>query len=314
MIVLGLAGPARAGKDTIADYLVRTYGFVKFAFSDELYREVREAFALDRTIDDSDSAPDTPQGEHILRSVETKDTPHPALTLDQCSDPEFRKVGFEMIRKLYRDGSPAALIGDEGLALSPRQVLQWWGTEYRRAQDPQYWVTATNKWLHGFRNLTPYPERRPQYFVNTTCRFPNEQAYIHTFRDGNVWHIRRDGIAQVNAHVSETPLPVLKGERELWNNDSKERLFSGIDRLLNSDAKFVRVEPELPMRYIAPEEFTKHIEACPQHPQWDSYKTSAECTCPKNEIVHPDVFKAAVRGIVESEEEKMRAEAYAKGH
>ena len=219
MILIGLAGQAGVGKDTVADYLVARYGFVKFAFSDALYREVTEAFVL----------PD----ESLLRDRARKELPTYALAGENCNDQDFTAV-------------MARFVGAGDLACSPRQILQWWGTEYRRAQDPEYWVSAASRWLHDYRRMFKYPEQRPQFFVNTTVRFPNEREFIHEHADGNVWHIRRGSAAPVAAHVSEAPLSVLEGERELYNNDTIGRLHLGIEMLLRTQARFVKVEPMLP--------------------------------------------------------------------
>jgi len=224
MILLGLAGHAGAGKDTVADFLASKYGFVKFSFSDALYREVAEAYGLH---------------EDDLRDRATKDVPQGYLAPDNCSDAGFVSIAIAELDKL------SAVSGGRYQSLSPRQVLQWWGTEYRRAQDADYWVKQAEAWISSVWGIFQYPEQRPQFFVNTSVRFPNERAWVRKFVNGNVWHIRRAGLTPVNAHVSETPLEVLDHERELFNNDTIDRLHNGVELLLSTQAKFVRVEPML---------------------------------------------------------------------
>lgn len=228
MIILGLSGAAGVGKDTIADYLVTRYGFEKFAFSDALYREVVEAFGL--------------KSEDILRDRATKELVQDALCLGNCKDKEF----ISIVNAVLASKFPLTQRYDTlDLPLSPRQILQWWGTEYRRAQDPDYWVKKTAEWLAGIPRLFAYPEQVPQHFVNTTVRFPNERQWVHDMK-GNVWHVFRRAAPAVNLHISENPLEIWPGERELYNNDSLERLHYGIDLLMTSGARFVAVEPELP--------------------------------------------------------------------
>lgn len=88
-------------------------------------------------------------------------------------------------------------------------------------------------------------------FVNTSVRFENERAWVKNW-EGNVWHLRRSSAAPVASHISETPLPVLEGEREIFNNYTLDYLYMGIDRLLSSNDQFVRLEPPAPM--VEPEE------------------------------------------------------------
>lgn len=226
MIVLGLAGAAGVGKDTVADYLVERYGFEKFAFSDALYREVVAAFGL--------------ESEDILRDRTMKEEPTELLALKNCRDEDYVKVG----RGLISGENPDTFFDLDTISLSPRFVLQTWGTEYRRAIDPDYWVKKTEEWLNAVPRLFAYPEQVPQFYVNTTVRFPNERQWVHD-TGGNVWHVMRRSAPAVNLHVSETPLEIWPGERELYNNDTLERLHYGIDLLMTTPARFVAVEPEL---------------------------------------------------------------------
>lgn len=229
MIVLGLAGHAGSGKDTVADYLVERYGFVKFSFSDALYREVAEAFGLE---DDS-----------LLRQRGAKELRDRKLALINCYETGFIDVAEDILR-----GDTVCSPIEQWN--SPRQILQWWGTQYRRAQNPNYWIEATDMWIDGIRQMFPYPELRPQYFVNTSVRFPNEREFIMSRAapwDGNVWHIHRDAATPVASHESETPLPVLDGERQIWNNYTIEYLHMGIDQLMSSNIPSIRIEPPEPM-------------------------------------------------------------------
>ncbi len=230
MIVLGLAGHAGSGKDTVADYLVERYGFIKFSFSDALYREVAAAFGL--------------ENEDLLRDRNTKEEPSHLLELLQCVNPEFYPVAMQKLETEYsRDLNPSL----DAMPLSPRWVLQTWGSEYRRGQDPNYWTLAAADWVARIRAMTPYPELRAQRFVNCSVRFANEREFIMSFGDSNIWHIHRDAAAPVNPHESETPLPVLEGEREIWNNYTIEYLRMGIDQLMNSSIPSIRIEPPEPM-------------------------------------------------------------------
>lgn len=235
MIVLGLAGQAGVGKDTVADYLVKAYGFVKFAFSDALYAEVQAAFGL--------------ENQDLLRDRATKEQPTERLSLQNCQDAGFV---FLVRNKFLFEESSISL----DCALSPRVILQLWGTEYRRAGNPHYWLEKNEDWLDAVARSFQYPEQAPQHFVNTTVRFENEREWIQTgawdYRwRGNVWHIHRQSVDPVAAHVSETPLAVLKGEREIYNNDSVARLHRAVDLLMQTQARFVKVMPMAP--YEVPE-------------------------------------------------------------
>lgn len=64
-----------------------------------------------------------------------------------------------------------ATLRDPQRKLPYRGLLQWWGTDYRRAQNPDYWV---EKW----HSATHVAANHNQIVLVDDCRFPNEYALL----------------------------------------------------------------------------------------------------------------------------------------
>ncbi|MBC8737235.1 hypothetical protein F6X40_10490 [Paraburkholderia sp. UCT31] len=148
-----------AGKDTAAGFL-RDKAFRRIAFADELYRQVADTFGV--TVE-------------FLNNRDTKELPLQELALRNCRDTRFVGVCRTLDADISRDEflfSPR----------SPRQVLQRWGTEYRRALDKDsYWLDIVRAEI----------DRSPgQNFVITDVRFPNEAKFV-TQLEGYLFRIRR---------------------------------------------------------------------------------------------------------------------------
>ena len=168
--IVAFTGLAGSGKDTAADVLVTHAGFTKLAFADPLRAEVAEAFSL-RT-DEFD----------LLTRRDTKDLPTSRLALCEC-----QQLGC--ISAVAR--ATAATVDDAWLHAprSPRTILQWWGTEYRRAQQANYWST---KMAIRIGHLSEMGQRR---FVIADCRFQNEAAAVRRM-GGYIWQVTRVAAAQ----------------------------------------------------------------------------------------------------------------------
>ena len=186
--IIALTGLAGTGKDTAADILATHCGFTKLAFADALRAEVQAAFNVPA---------------ELLTRRDLKEMPTAALALVECTDMGF--IGALVRASVYAE-MRAALT--QGIALdqhwlnaphSPRQILQWWGTEYRRAQRVNYWLELLRDRIRQLHAL----DGRSR-FVITDCRFENEAAMIRAM-GGVVWQITRDGVQSVEGqHASAT--------------------------------------------------------------------------------------------------------------
>ncbi|NJC87437.1 MAG: hypothetical protein FIB02_02730 [Desulfuromonas sp.] len=92
-----------------------------------------------------------------------------------------------------------------------RRLLQWWGTEYRRAQDPDYWTKAWG------RKVEQYDLTRTHILVDDV-RFMNELEVVRA-HGGLIVKIERPGFAGANNHSSETSLDDYHGWNAVVIND-----------------------------------------------------------------------------------------------
>lgn len=162
--IIGLHGLPGVGKDTIADYLCEHYGFIKRAFADPLYVEVSRAFSI--YVED-------------LCNRETKETPTQRLCFKRCADIRF----ISAMRRHLRNETADELMTNPR---SPRQVLQWWGTEFRRRSDPNYWA---NK-MRGYIDNLPETGR----LVIPDVRFSDEATVVLSYPHLN------DGLDYATTH------------------------------------------------------------------------------------------------------------------
>ena len=226
MKLIGLSGPAGVGKDTIADYLVTEHGFTKFSFSDALYREVSEAFGV---------------SVEELQDRENKEVPHAGLTAEDCTDDAFCEI--MQIAACERGEHDLW----ERVRFSPRWVLQHWGTEYRRAQDPDYWVKAAALWVQAWLDVTRDDGEPHAGLVNTSVRFANEVEFIRSL-DGQVWHVRRRDTSTVASgldHVAEQGLTIARNDITILN-------YGNIDHLRTAACLAMQSEPGATITAEAP--------------------------------------------------------------
>ena len=175
--IIGLCGLSGSGKDTVADLLVTHCGFEKIAFADLLRQEVAAAYGID---------------VRHLTHRETKEHPLSCLALRRCS-----ALGFVARMVIWHEARGETL--DLDAPRSPRQIMRWWGTEYRRGQRDNYWVDAT---AHHLQMMIRQDGARR--IVVTDVRFADEAALLRGL-GGSLWQVLRgDAQGVPGEHASET--------------------------------------------------------------------------------------------------------------
>lgn len=181
-MIIGIGHKARSGKDSVANYLVDRYGFTKIGFADTLYGECRNC----RIVYDYNwnrFAFGIPNDEYYYFG---NDVENYILKWIKNSGKNIRTGMYEY----------------NGMTEKDPTLLQWWGTDFRRKQDEDYWVKIIRKKINiilmkdnSIRQLEA--KRTYRYFepdilniVIPDVRFKNEAQMIKDF-GGEVWKVER---------------------------------------------------------------------------------------------------------------------------
>ena len=113
----------------------------------------------------------------------------------------------------------ASMVWEKPTHHSIRVLLQWWGTEYRRSQDSDYWVKILKNRMTGDTCI-----------VVSDVRLPIEMDAIRE-AGGEVWFVERPGVAPVGipGHLTEVGLEGAVFDRTITNDKSLTDLKAKVD-------------------------------------------------------------------------------------
>jgi hypothetical protein len=206
-MIIGVCGFIGSGKDTIADYLVNVHGFRRESFANTLKDAVAAVFGWDR----------------VMLEGRTKE----AREWREQVDPWWSE----------RLDIPT---------LTPRWVLQYWGTEVcRKSFHDDIWIASVENKLR----------RSKDNIVISDCRFPNEIASIKSAGGKIVcvergelpsWHIMAakankgdllaaEKLKALGVHASETAWVGTDFDYVLDNNKSLDDLFRQVEEITQNE-------------------------------------------------------------------------------
>lgn len=217
-MIIGVCGFIGSGKDTIADYLVNIHQFRRESFANTLKDACAAVFGWDRTM------------------LEGR-TKHSREWRDQVDEWWSKRLG---------------------MAITPRWVLQQWGTEVcRRGFHDDIWIASLENKLRTSQDDV----------VISDCRFPNEIKAIRN-QGGIVlrvvrgpepewyesavavnagpkhigWALAKDDLLKYNIHASETAWVGTEFDAVIDNNGTMDQLYQQINDLLQ-DLRVAKASP-----------------------------------------------------------------------
>lgn len=108
---------------------------------------------------------------------------------------DIRLYSFAKALRAEVAGREEELCRIHGIKYEPenknRALLQWWGTDYRRASDQDYWVKKLADEIFV---------DNPQIAIITDCRFPNELDYVEKTMKGVSVKVTRLGHHSERTH------------------------------------------------------------------------------------------------------------------
>ncbi|UXY13830.1 hypothetical protein N8I74_10900 [Chitiniphilus purpureus] len=213
MQLIALTGAKGAGKDTVADHLVRHHGFVRLAFADPLRDEIAAAFGVPLS---------------MLTTPGRKEEPNALLALGRCPEPAF--VDYLMLSGDIPAPAQVAPLSTQPWSAQPRSarwIMQRWG-DWRRWQDAHYFVDRLQD------RIDTLPGRRIVITDVHLNPVPHQLIEVHFVkRQGLLWQVRRAGTGGLDQHATEWPVPIQYIDQVLHNDSTIPVLHRLADQLLS---------------------------------------------------------------------------------
>lgn len=229
--IIGIVGFIGSGKDTVADYLVNFHGFKRESFANSLKDAVSIIFGWDRELIEG----------RTKKSREWRET---------------------------KDDWWSARLGQD---ITPRYVLQQWGTEVvRKGFHDDMWIASLENRL----------QQSQDDIVITDCRFANEMKAIRN-AGGQVirikrgpepdwyehalnynsgmkkigWALGKDELVKAGVHASEYSWVGSKFDTVLENDSTLDELFDQIENFLTpkSQELDLLVSSQAPLSLLQPD-------------------------------------------------------------
>lgn len=206
-MIIGFGHKARQGKDFLADYLVEHYGFKKFSFAYALKKEVGNP--KEKII----------EYDTVMGSVFLKDTHYSWCELkSEDGDVYNTFVSYMMKNGTYNNDTSSYV--KYGSQLKDRELLQIWGTDFRRnITNDNYWVSKMNDLIAD----------EPLVAISD-MRFKNEFDYVKK----NGFTVNVDGRQRIDRsdHLSETDLDNADYDYKIVNDGTREDAFYKMDLVM----------------------------------------------------------------------------------
>jgi len=209
-MIIGFVGFISSGKDTAADYLVNFHGFRRDSFANTLKDAVAAVFGWDRTL----------------------------------------LEGRTSEARAWREQKDEWWSNRLGKDITPRYILQYWGTEVcRHGFHDDIWIASLENKIRKTKDN----------IVISDVRFPNEINAIHNaggvvvrikrgqdpewYEDAaNVnagptnmsWAISKNKMSNLKIHASETSWIGCKIDYVIENNSSIDDLFNNIETIVKN--------------------------------------------------------------------------------
>lgn len=208
-MIIGVCGFIGSGKDTIADYLVNVHGFRRESFANTLKDAVAAVFGWDR----------------VMLEGRTRE----AREWREQVDPWWAE----------RLNIPE---------LTPRWVLQQWGTEVcRKGFHDDIWIASVENKLR----------RTKDNIVISDCRFPNEISSIKDAGGQVIWvqrgelpswynnalyanagvEVDKQTLKTLGIHASETAWVGTGFDHVLGNNSTLDALFAQVEVVVQPETE-----------------------------------------------------------------------------